>query len=168
MQLLGSVGTKAQHWGHGGHGGGDTLVRGALPGDVSGPRLGSGDVLQVGDVHEGAVEVVELQDAGQQEKTRDEGAGEELGDAELLQTQVTQPGQGGDNPVSSGTPPCTRPAAPRKGLGGSTQPSRASVSPSFGRAPVPGCRQRAGRTHCWLVRPVRFLQYMGKSSNWKV
>lgn len=77
-------------------------------------------MLQVGDVHEGAVEVVELQDAGQQEETRDEGAGEELGDAELLQAQVTQPGQGGDIPVSSGDtsvqPPRAARAAPRKGL----------------------------------------------------
>lgn len=31
-----------------------------------------------------------------------------------------------------------------------------------------GTPRRDGDTHCSLVRPVRFLQYMGKSSNWKV
>lgn len=54
-------------------------------------------MLQVGDVHEGTVEVMELEDAGQEEEARDEDAGEELGDAELFQTQVAQSGQGGDS-----------------------------------------------------------------------
>ena len=51
-------------------------------------------MLQVSDVHEGAVEVMELENAGQEEEAWDEGAGEELGDAELLQAQVAQPGWG--------------------------------------------------------------------------
>lgn len=55
---------------------------------------GQGDVLQVGELHEGPVEVVQLQDAGEQEEARDEDAGEELGHAELLQAQVPQPVQG--------------------------------------------------------------------------
>lgn len=52
------------------------------------------DVLQVGELHEGPVEVVQLQDAGEQEEARDEDAGEELGHAELLQAQVPQPAEG--------------------------------------------------------------------------
>lgn len=49
------------------------------------------DVLQVGDLHEGLVEVVQLQDAGQQEEAGDEDAGEELGQSELLQADGCQP-----------------------------------------------------------------------------
>lgn len=37
-----------------------------------------GHVLQVGELHERPVEVVQLQDAGQQEEARDEDAGKEL------------------------------------------------------------------------------------------
>lgn len=65
------------------------------PGDVAGLQPSSRDVLQISDVHEGTMEVVKLKDAGQQKEAWDEGAGEELGDAELLQTQVTQPGREG-------------------------------------------------------------------------
>lgn len=62
------------------------------PAGAAGAR--QGDVLQVGELHEGPVEVVQLQDAGEQEEARDEDAGEELGHAELLQAQVPQPVQG--------------------------------------------------------------------------
>lgn len=55
---------------------------------------GRGDVLQVSELHEGLVEVVQLQDAGEQEEAGDEDAGEELGHGELLQAQVPQPGEG--------------------------------------------------------------------------
>lgn len=53
------------------------------------------DTLQVSELHEGLVEVVQLQDAGEQEEAGDEDAGEELGHAELLQAQVPQPGARG-------------------------------------------------------------------------
>lgn len=48
-------------------------------------------MLQVGDLHEGLVEVVELQDAGQQEEPRDEDTGEELGESKRLQTDRCKP-----------------------------------------------------------------------------
>lgn len=44
-----------------------------------------GDVVQVCDLHEGLVEVVKLQDAGQQEETRDDDTGEEFGEGKRLQ-----------------------------------------------------------------------------------
>lgn len=50
-----------------------------------------GDVLQVSDLHEGLVEVVKLQDAGQQEETGDDDAGEEFGESEGLQADGCQP-----------------------------------------------------------------------------
>lgn len=50
-------------------------------------------MLQVSELHERPVEVVQLQDAGQQEEARDEDAGKELRHAELLQAQVAQPGR---------------------------------------------------------------------------
>lgn len=56
---------------------------------------GVGAALQVRELHEGLVEVVELQDAGEQEEAGDEDAGEELGHAELLQAQVPQPMRAG-------------------------------------------------------------------------
>lgn len=48
-------------------------------------------MLQVRDLHEGLVEVVKLQDAGQQEESRDEDAGEELGESKGLQTDGCKP-----------------------------------------------------------------------------
>lgn len=62
------------------------------PAQAAGAR--QGDVLQVGELHEGLVEVVQLEDAGEQEEAGDEDAGEELGHAELLQAQVPEPGKG--------------------------------------------------------------------------
>jgi hypothetical protein len=50
-------------------------------------------VLQVSELHERSVEVVQLQDAGQQEEARDEDTGKELRHTELLQAQVAQPGR---------------------------------------------------------------------------
>lgn len=141
-------------------------------------------MLQVSDVHEGAVEVVKLKDAGQQKEARDEGAGEELGDAELLQTQVTQPGREGILWSAWGHlhPLCHAWASSAR------QTFCASVSlrvmhllampwchctggdtmAGWGHHGGMGTPRRDGDTHCSLVRPVRFLQYMGKSSNWKV
>ena len=49
-------------------------------------------MLQVSDLHEGFVEVVQLQDAGQQEETRDHDAGEELRQFKCLQANVSQSG----------------------------------------------------------------------------
>lgn len=83
-----ACGEEGSERGRGSQGSGGSPWCRALPGDVAGWHGGSRDVLHVGDVHEGAVEVMELEDAGQEEEARDEGAGEELGDAELLQTQV--------------------------------------------------------------------------------
>lgn len=48
-------------------------------------------MLQVCDLHEGLVEVVKLQDAGQQEEARDEDTGEELGESKGLQTDSCKP-----------------------------------------------------------------------------
>lgn len=42
-------------------------------------------MVQVCDLHEGLVEVVKLQDAGQQEETRDDDTGEEFGQSKRLQ-----------------------------------------------------------------------------------
>lgn len=47
------------------------------------------DVLQIGDLHEGPVEVVQLKDAGQQEEAGDEDAGKEFGQGEGLQADVS-------------------------------------------------------------------------------
>lgn len=49
------------------------------------------DVVQVCDPHEGFVEVVQLQDAGQQEEAWDQDAGEQLGQLKGLQADVSQP-----------------------------------------------------------------------------
>lgn len=48
-------------------------------------------MLQVGDSHEGLVEVVQLQDTGEQEEAGDQNTGEELGQSERLQTDGRQP-----------------------------------------------------------------------------
>lgn len=67
-------------------------------------------------MHERPVEVMELEDAGQEEEAWDEGAGEELGDAELLQAQVAQPGQGGEGQRGAASiPPCTGIEPARRG-----------------------------------------------------
>lgn len=75
---------------------------------------GRAHVLQVGELHEGLVEVVQLQDAREQEEAGDEDAGEELRHAELLQAQVPQPGRGrpSDPPRAPARPP--RPARPAR------------------------------------------------------
>ena len=57
------------------------------------------DVLQVGDPHEGLVEVVQLQDAGQQEEAGDQNTAEELRESEGLQTNGCQPEEGGRLPL---------------------------------------------------------------------
>lgn len=75
-------------------------------------RADGGHVLQVGQLHEGLVEVVQLQDAGQQEEARDEDAGEELGHAELLQAQVPQPAGRG---AVAGPAPGLRTGGPEEG-----------------------------------------------------
>lgn len=75
---------------------------------------GWGDVLQVRELHEGLVEVVQLQDAGEQEEAGDEDAGEELGHAELLQAQVPQPGEGGPSALSGPWVPQRRALGPKK------------------------------------------------------
>ena len=49
------------------------------------------DVLQVSNPHEGFVEVVKLQNAGQQEEARDQNTAEELGQSKRLQTNRCQP-----------------------------------------------------------------------------
>lgn len=48
-------------------------------------------MLQVCDPHEGLVEVVKLQDAGQQEETRDDDTGEEFGESKRLQADGGKP-----------------------------------------------------------------------------
>lgn len=48
-------------------------------------------MFQVSDSHEGLVEVVQLQDAGQQEEAGDQNAAEELGQSERLQADGCQP-----------------------------------------------------------------------------
>lgn len=50
-----------------------------------------GDMLQVCDLHEGLVEVVKLQDAGQQEETRDDDTGEEFRESKRLQANRCKP-----------------------------------------------------------------------------
>lgn len=62
---------------------------------------GQRPVLRVSELHEGPMEVVQLQDAGEQKEARDQDAGEELRHAELLQAQVPQPGWGGKVGVST-------------------------------------------------------------------
>lgn len=47
-------------------------------------------MLYVSDPHEGFVEVVQLQDAGQQEEARDQDTGEELRQSKRLQTNGFQ------------------------------------------------------------------------------
>lgn len=128
-------------------------------------------------MHERTVEVMELEDAGQEEEARDEGAGEELGDAELLQTQVTQPRQGGGGQRGAASiPPCT---GMEPACRGSTPTAPMAQFPHVRHIPWPcpgatmglvaaGTPWWVRDTHCSSVRPVRFLQYMGKSSNWKV
>ena len=54
-------------------------------------RVYGRDVLQVSDSHEGFVEVVQLQDAGQQEEAWDQNTGEEFGQSKRLQTDRCQP-----------------------------------------------------------------------------
>lgn len=49
------------------------------------------NVLQVGDSHEGLVEVVQLQNAGQQEEARNQDTAEELRQSKRLQTNCCQP-----------------------------------------------------------------------------
>lgn len=49
-------------------------------------------MLQVSDSHEGFVEVVQLQNTGQQEEARDQNTGEEFGQSKRLQTNRCQPG----------------------------------------------------------------------------
>ena len=68
---------------------------------AQGAGAGRGAVLGVGELHERPVEVVQLQDAGEQEEARHQDAGEELGHAELLQAQVPQPvWEGGSVPAA--------------------------------------------------------------------
>lgn len=89
-------------------------------------------MLGVSEPHEGPVEVVQLQDAGEQEEARDQDTGEELGHAELLQAQVPQPGRGSGLGVSmAARPPWRHPALPPTAL---------------------------PQTHCSSVRPVRLRQ----------
>lgn len=74
-------------------------------------------------------------------------------------------------------PPCTGIKLPRQGST-PTAPlclSFPTCNAFLGRALVPprglaaaGTPRCVRDTHCSSVRPVRFLQYMGKSSNWKV
>lgn len=49
------------------------------------------NMLQVSDFHEGFVEVVQLQNTGQQEEARDQNTTEELGQGKCLQTNCCQP-----------------------------------------------------------------------------
>ena len=49
------------------------------------------NMLQVSDSHEGSVEVVQLQNAGQQEEARDQNTAEELRQSKCLQTNGCQP-----------------------------------------------------------------------------
>lgn len=49
------------------------------------------NAVQVGYSHEGLVEIVQLQNTGQQEETRDQYTGEELGQSKCLQTNRCQP-----------------------------------------------------------------------------
>lgn len=89
------------------------------PGDVAGGRRGGADLRQVSDVHEGLVEAVELEGAGQEEKTCREDVGEEPGYGELLQAQVTQPAwrEEGQHGLSSIPPqPRLKPPAPGRAL----------------------------------------------------
>lgn len=89
------------------------------PGDVAGGRRGGADLRQVSDVHEGLVEAVELEGAGQEEKTCREDVGEEPGYGELLQAQVTQPAwrEEGQHGLSSIPPqPRLNPPAPGRAL----------------------------------------------------
>ena len=48
-------------------------------------------MFQVGDFHEGFVEVVQLQNTGQQEEARDQNTGEEFRQSKCLQTNGCQP-----------------------------------------------------------------------------
>lgn len=123
------------------------------PARAAGARRG--DVLQVSELHEGLVEVVQLQDAGEQEEAGDEDAGEELGHAELLQAQVPQPGEGGPSALPGPWVPQCRALGPKKRV------AHAQTSPTC----LSNCPPA---THCSSVKPVRLRQYMGKSWNWKV
>lgn len=48
-------------------------------------------MLQVSDSHEGFMEVVQLQNTGQQEEARDQNTTKELGQGKRLQTNCCQP-----------------------------------------------------------------------------
>lgn len=48
-------------------------------------------MLQVSDSHEGLVEVVQLQNTGQQEEARDQNTAEEFRESKRLQTNRCQP-----------------------------------------------------------------------------
>lgn len=49
------------------------------------------NMLQVSDSHEGFVEIVQLQNTGQQEEARDQNTAEEFGQSKCFQTDRCQP-----------------------------------------------------------------------------
>ena len=66
----------------------------------------AGDGLQVGELQESVVEVVQVQDADQEEGGGDEDAREQLGHRELLQAKVLQPVKQGGFPRRALAPKC--------------------------------------------------------------
>ena len=66
----------------------------------------AGDGLQVGELQESVVEVVQVQDADQEEGGGDEDAREQLGHRELLQAKVLQPVKQGGFPWRALAPKC--------------------------------------------------------------
>lgn len=104
-------------------------------------------MLQVSDSHEGFVEVVQLQNAGQQEEARDQDTAEEFRQSERLQTNCCQPG---DN------------------RGEQDYTLIISILWKFLFEEDMAVSSFSKTTYCSSVKPVKFRQYSGKSSNWYV
>ena len=73
---------------------------------IDGAVLLAGDGLQVSELQESVMEVVQVQDADQEEGGRDEDAREQLGHRELLQAKVLQPVKQGGFPRWALPPNC--------------------------------------------------------------
>lgn len=76
----------------------DPILR-HIPGCMWVAQTPRGGTFQIRDTHERAMEVMQLQNTGQQKESWDEDAGEELGDGELLQAQVAESAEGESVPL---------------------------------------------------------------------